>query len=371
MNLTVVKTLLVTGALAIAGGTTAFVASDAEVTVPETIALQVDGGNFQFTAAEGQVPENGLGLSEEARTFLMDSVKAVTAETLGVSVEELEAADREGRAELLEAAGLTPEDIQAAVEAAWPSIVAEAEDNGLITAEQATILLENGPRIGGPRGRRGGPGGGRGGNGFGAGFLPPETRQEIVATSLGITVEALEAYHADGLDIREIAEELGLEMSDVREAVQEATIAAVEEAAANGTITEEQAETILNHIALQQVSHDINEQATLQALGITAEELQAYKDEGLRMNEIIAELGLDAETVRTDVENGREALVQQALDDGTITAAQVEQLMFGRGGRGHGGHGGPHGGPQGRRGPGQGAPNGTNNNAPNPLDSNA
>lgn len=361
MNLTVVKTLLVTGALAIAGGTTAFVASDAEVSIPETIALQVDSGDFQFAAGEGQRPENALGLSEEARTFLMDSVKAVTAETLGVSVEELEAAGREGRAELLSAAGLTPEDVQAAVETAWPGIVAEAEESGLITAEQAATLLENGPRLGGPRGRRGGPGGGRGGDGVGAGFLPEETRQEIAAASLGITVAELEAYQADGLGMREIIEELGLEMSAVREAAQEATIAAVEQAAADGTITAEQAENFLNRIAIQQISHDINEQATLQALGITAAELQAYKDDGLRMNEIIAELGLDAETVRANVETAREELVQQALDDGTLTAEQIEQLMFGRGGRGHGG-------PQGRRGPGQGAPNG---NAPIPSDSNA
>lgn len=363
MNLTVLKSLMVTGALALAGGTTAFIATDAAVAVPATVTLSADGNALQLTAGEALEhgrPGNALGLSEEARTFLMDGIRETTANALGVSVEELEAAGREGLAELLATAGLTQEELRTAVEEAWPGIVSEAEAAGLITAEQAATLLETGPRLGG----RGGHGpGGRGGAGVGAGFLPAETRDEIAAASLGITVAELEAYQAEGLHISEIAAQLGLEMADVRAAAQEATIAAVEQAVVDGTITQEQADAFLARLALQEVAQSINQQALLQALGITAAELQAYKDEGLNMADIIIELGLDPEAVRAEAQTAREALIQQAIDDGTLTAEQGEQLLNGRGGSGG------FGGGQGRRGPG--SFDGTNQNAPVTADSNA
>ncbi|MCB0033049.1 MAG: hypothetical protein KDE51_03430 [Anaerolineales bacterium] len=105
------------------------------------------------------VAEEGGQVSAEARAYLQTGVESATANALGLTVEELQAARTSGQPmnELLEAAGLTREELQAAVEAVWPSIVQGAEEVNLVTAAQADTLLENGPRLGRGGGRNRGP----------------------------------------------------------------------------------------------------------------------------------------------------------------------------------------------------------------------
>ena len=85
-------------------------------------------------------------------------VEAAIADILGMSVEEWQAAKQAGTRlpELIEAAGLTPEAFQDALQAATPDIVAQALEDGAITQEQADFILENGLRH--PKGRRGSKG---------------------------------------------------------------------------------------------------------------------------------------------------------------------------------------------------------------------
>ena len=69
---------------------------------------------------------------------------------------------------------------------------------------------------------------------------------EVIAQVLGISVDELAAAREEGKNIRQLAAELGLDGPTIREnmkAVREATIL---QAAADGVITEEQAELLLN-----------------------------------------------------------------------------------------------------------------------------
>ena len=102
-----------------------------------------------------------LELSQIARDiFDRDEMKAIVADVLGVSVEELEAAREDGTArELFEDADR--EAIEAALEVYRAEQIQDALDQGLITQEQADELSE------GNFGRRGHGRGGRGGNGNG------------------------------------------------------------------------------------------------------------------------------------------------------------------------------------------------------------
>lgn len=207
------RTWMFAGVIALAGGTTAFVALDSTGPAPPTAqtavvqnqnapvrnnnnnnnaptaAADIDTADtFQLSFDELEIatdepaadtapavplaaPQNtavvadGEQLSEEARAYLQAGVEAATADALGLSVEELQAARESGQRmnELAEAAGLTREELQAAVESAWPAIVQGAEEAGLITAAQAETLTENGPRIGRGGGRGRGPAQGDGG----------------------------------------------------------------------------------------------------------------------------------------------------------------------------------------------------------------
>lgn len=62
-------------------------------------------------------------------------------------------------------------------------------------------------------------------------------------------------------------------------------------------------------------------------LGITAEELAAAKEAGASIDELIAEAGLDKETVRTEMKDAITEAVEQAVTDGTLTQEQADLIL--------------------------------------------
>lgn len=64
-----------------------------------------------------------------------------------------------------------------------------------------------------------------------------------------------------------------------------------------------------------------------EVLGITTEELEAAREAGTKLDELINEAGLDKETVREAIKSATEAAIDQAVTDGTITEEQAEELL--------------------------------------------
>ncbi len=199
------------------------------------------------------------------------------------------------------------------------------------TTGSALVLAHHG---GGPRG--GGP-------------VDRGTDSQALADELGITLEALEAAHLEARD------------------------AMIDQAVADGLLTQEQADALQDE-SLGSVRHfprspyDMDEYLA-NALGITVDELEAAKDQ-LQADRLAAAVeagyltqeqadmmlaqqavkeyfdrdGLDAAAQAT-----AEQAIADALADGAITQAQADALLaqleaqpFGYGGRGgRGGHGGP------------------------------
>jgi len=141
-----------------------------------------------------------------------------------------------------------------------------------------------------------------------------------------------------------LAEALGITTDELQAAYDTADQAALDEAVAQGLITEEQAALIQARRALvDYIDHDA---IIAEALGITTDELQAARDEGKDVRDLIDELDLDGQTVLAAIKAGYQEAVQQAVDDGILTQDQADQiaenvqdLLGGRGGRG--GHGRP------------------------------
>ena len=188
---------------------------------------------------------------------------------------------------------------------------------------------------------------GRGAFGHGpfgrSGFGDKEAREAALADALDITVEELEA------------------------AQLEARATLIEQAEAEGLITAEQADLLL---VLPELRTYMDHETWLAgALGMSVEELQSALEDGVRLPELIAELGLDPAAVHESVQAARAAAIQQAVDDGVITQAQADEILsgsgFGFGGgpgrRGFGRGRGPGGAGFGGFGPG---PNGGGINAP-------
>ncbi|MEZ4729477.1 MAG: hypothetical protein R3E79_20290 [Caldilineaceae bacterium] len=62
-------------------------------------------------------------------------------------------------------------------------------------------------------------------------------------------------------------------------------------------------------------------------LGITVDELDTARADGLSLAELMDQAGLDAETVRTELQSAVAEAVQQAVTDGVITQEQADVLL--------------------------------------------
>lgn len=213
------------------------------------------------------------------------------------------------RAELLaQALGIAVEELQAAQEEARNAAIDQALEDGLITEAQAEWL-------------RDGEFGFRGHHGFGMpgfDFDKGAEHDEFLADALGISVEELQAARA------------------------EAETAALAELVDAGYLTQEQADLMA---ARQALKGAIDREALMaKALGISVDELQAAREEGTTMAELLDQLGLTAAEVATAHQAAYEAAIQQAVEDGVLTQDQADQILSGSfSGHGFGGFPGGHG----------------------------
>ncbi len=161
----------------------------ARASARETLLQQaVDEGTLTQEQADAIISGEALR-SIMGDIFNTDMMKTAVADALGLTVEELDAAQADGKRlpEIAAEQGVELSAVQEAVQAAHEAAIAQAVADGLITQAQADQLLARGfggpggPRggnggFGGPRGHGGGMGNGRfgGGNGF---QNPPNTLQ--------------------------------------------------------------------------------------------------------------------------------------------------------------------------------------------------
>ena len=155
------------------------------------------------SAGESPVADPGLeGLRWPGHGFGLVDMQALLAEELGISVEELAAAQ------------------QAAREAAIQQLV----DAGVLTEEQAE-LANAAANL--------------------RGYLD---RHELVAEALGMTPGALTAARLDGKTLAEILDDQGLSLSDYQENLANAREDALAQAVADGVITQDQMDQLQDRI---------------------------------------------------------------------------------------------------------------------------
>lgn len=208
-----------------------------------------DGGRHlgQPRSGQGQGPKGWM--SEYS-----DELQAAKAEALGLSVEELDAAKAEGKKldEIAAEQGVAIEDLQAAMQSAQADILAQAVADGALTQEEADKIAEhmaNGRGRGhGSRGKRQGRGGPEISN---PGWIKDyqDDLQSALANVLGLSVEELDAARTEGVKLGEIAAEQGVELEDVKAAMQSAYEDVLAQAVADGALTQEEADAIAEHKA--------------------------------------------------------------------------------------------------------------------------
>jgi len=141
-----------------------------------------------------------------------------------------------------------------------------------------------------------------------------------------------------------LAQALGISADELDAAMKSAQAAMLEEAVANGRITQEQADLIQAGMALRDY---VDKDAIMaEALGISVDELNAARDEGTSLRDLFQEQGLDRQTLRENLKNAMDDALNQAVADGVITQEQADLLRektqnFGERGFGGPGFGGP------------------------------
>jgi hypothetical protein len=205
------------------------------------------------------------------------------------------------QAALAKALGISVAELQTAQQKASDAAIQEALKAGLISQNQADeMTLRGGPfRFGlGGRGR--------------TGANSKIDYDALLANALGISVEKLQVARED------------------------ARASMLAEAVANGDITQEQADLMKARNALK--SYLDPNTLLAGAMGISADELQAYRDQDLTLSQILEKVGKTAAEVRDAQQTAYQAAIAKAVTDHVITQAQADQILA-RGLKGMGGFG--------------------------------
>lgn len=188
---------------------------------------------------------------------------------------------------------------------------------------------------------------------FAQGSEDPQVPTEELTTWLPYGQGGRWGFRAGEIDYDALlAEALGITVEELQAARDEAHVAALVQAVAEGLITQNQADLMLARRTLRTIiDHD---ELLAGVLGVSIEELQTARQEG-SLPDLIAGLDLAPAEVREAMRAAYAEAVQQAVDEGLIELdpEQLDELLNGEGfgfrrlgpGRGFGGHGFPGAGP--------------------------
>lgn len=127
------------------------------------------------------------------------------------------------------------------------------------------------------------------------------------------------------LKIQALADELEISVEELRDARQRSWISAIEQIQAEGLISDDRAELMLARVAMS--SYIQPDEVLAGILGLTVDELADARAQGKTIRELAVERGLNWPTIRDKIHSVREETIQQAVEEGVISAEQAELLL--------------------------------------------
>ncbi|MBN2389163.1 MAG: hypothetical protein JXR84_00480 [Anaerolineae bacterium] len=121
-----------------------------------------------------------------------------------------------------------------------------------------------------------------------------------------------------------LAGALGITVDELQAARETANQAAIDQAIAEGLITQEQADAMQARKTL--MGYLDRDTLLANALGMSLEDLQAAYADGETLTTLMQEKGLDAATVREKLQTAYTEALAQAVEDGVITQEQADEM---------------------------------------------
>jgi uncharacterized protein YidB (DUF937 family) len=203
-----------------------------------------DGGHYCSSSEEdGQCGPRGRDLGRGNH----EEMQGVIADTLGISTEELQSELESGKtvAQLAEEKGVSVDAVVDAITAKIYESIDRAVAEGNLDAEKAEEIKSNAPdrvreRIESGRPEDRGQEGKHGPRGLGN----HEEMQGIIADTLGLSTEELQSELESGKTVAQLAEEKGVSVDAVVDAITAKINESIDQAVADGNLDAEKAEEI-------------------------------------------------------------------------------------------------------------------------------
>jgi len=179
----------------------------------------------------------------------------------------------------------------------------------------------------------------------------PGNRSEFVAEFLGMTVEELQAAHEEGKTIEDLLEEKGISQEDFQAAIQAAQIEALNQAVADGKLTQEQADSMLQRMEeraaegfppefggrpMDDERPNIDRPADGEGrfgiftglLGMSIDEItDALQDGSQTLKDLLDGKGISDEDVQSAMQEAHQQRLQQAVANGELTQEQADEML--------------------------------------------
>jgi hypothetical protein len=122
-----------------------------------------------------------------------------------------------------------------------------------------------------------------------------------------------------------LAQALGVSPDALDEARWTAFLATLDDAVAEGHLAQQAADRLVAQAIIRQSA--THEELIAAGLGITVDELQAARQEGKTVRQLVDDLGLDATTIGQNLAAFLEDLILQAAGDGQISDQQAQRIL--------------------------------------------
>ncbi len=178
----------------------------------------------------------------------------------------------------------------------------------------------------------------------------PGAALDTAAEVLGMPPEELRAELQAGKSLAEVADEQGVDPQAICDAAHAQREEMLQQAVADGRLTQEQADSILERMAQHEgdclsvpgrpfakwhargmgvgwAGRGAALDSAAEVLGMTPEELRAELQAGKSLAEVADEQGVDPQAICDAAHAQREETVQQAVADGRLTQEEADQML--------------------------------------------